>query len=517
MSKPNHPSTTKKHQPPIPSRFLLGLISFCAGAAIMIIEITANRLLAPYFGNSVYTWTALIGVVLIALSLGAYLGGRLADKTSRPDLLGWLLAGAAALTFLIPPIAYTLGPSMTHGGIIAGPIFISLILFTIPGILLGAVSPASVRFYAQASGEGHIGASAGVISMLGSLGSFVGTFLSGFVLLSFLGVKTIFIGSGILLALLALIAFWMAAKLKTNLPKHLASTILTLFICLLVNEKTEAGVIHQQESFYHRIRVKEETLNGRPARTLYLDSTLEGGIFTQGPGLPLNYQNYWNLTALNRNINIKRALFIGAGAFGMPAEITKTGNDVHADVAEIDPAVIHVGRQFFNLNDSPRVHAHAIDGRRFVQQAPHNTYDFIFGDAYQGIRYIPAHLVTKEFFLEIRDRLTTNGVFMMNLISAVEGPRAELLSAILATLHDVFPHVEVFHTGGPRNQAQNLILIASTQSWKTWIEDTYHPPSSIEGRLLTHHLKPHQLPAPSSVLTDNFNSIDAIIARQLLR
>jgi MFS family permease len=132
------------------------------------------------------------------------------------------------MSVLIPPLAFVLGPAMSTGGLIAGPVFISLFLFALPGILLGAVSPASVRFYAQAAGEGHVGAAAGTISMLGSLGSFIGTFLSGFVLLSLFGVKTIFIGCGVLLALLALIAFWMAGKLRQNLPTHAAATSLTL-------------------------------------------------------------------------------------------------------------------------------------------------------------------------------------------------------------------------------------------------------------------------------------------------
>ncbi|MEZ0387644.1 MAG: fused MFS/spermidine synthase, partial [Verrucomicrobium sp.] len=153
------------------TRWLLATICFFSGASIMVIEITANRLLAPAFGNSIYTWTALIGVVLVALSAGGYLGGYLSDKLGRMDLLGWLLAGAAVLTMLIPALAEVLSPSLAKGGLIAGPVFISLFLFALPGVLLGAVSPASVRFYSMANEDQHVGRAAGVISMLGSLGS----------------------------------------------------------------------------------------------------------------------------------------------------------------------------------------------------------------------------------------------------------------------------------------------------------------------------------------------------------
>lgn len=499
------------------TRFLLGLICFCSGAGIMIIEISANRLLAPYFGNSIYTWTALIGVVLISLSIGSYVGGRLADKSSRGDLLGWLLTGASAFTFLIPIVGLFLGPRLANAGLIAGPVFISLFMFTIPGILLGAVSPACVRFYSLASGGGQVGASAGVISMLGSLGSFIGTFLSGFVLLSMFGVKTIFIGSGLTLALLAVVAFWMAGKLRQSLAKFTSAAVPGLVLCVLfANESVEAGVIHQENSFYHRIRVKEETMAGRPARTLYLDSTLEGGVFTEGSGLPLNYQNYWQLVRLPDDFQMKRALFIGAGAFGMPEQVSLWRDGVDVDVAEIDPAVVEVGRKFFRLNEHPRVQAHAVDGRRFLQTTPHQ-YDLIFGDAYNGIRHIPAHLVTKEFFTEIKGKLTPNGVYLMNLISSIEGRNAELLHAIHATLKTVFPNVEVFRTGGGKTDVQNIIILASTQSWEPWIRKKYHLPGSVEARLAEQYILPQQLPTAGPVLTDDFNTVDAIVARQLLQ
>ena len=136
MAKPP-PKTAKQQPEPLaaPHRFirvLLGLICFFAGAAIMVIEISANRLLAPNFGNSLYTWTALIGVILVAFSVGGYLGGALADRMKRMDLLGWLLAGAAALTMLIPALNTMMADSLKDSGLISGPVIISLLLFALP-------------------------------------------------------------------------------------------------------------------------------------------------------------------------------------------------------------------------------------------------------------------------------------------------------------------------------------------------------------------------------------------------
>ncbi|MEI6536221.1 MAG: fused MFS/spermidine synthase, partial [Verrucomicrobiaceae bacterium] len=335
------------------NRLLLGFICFIAGAAIMVIEISANRLLAPEFGNSLYTWTALIGVILIAFSVGGYLGGVLADKMGRIDLLGWLLAGASALTMLIPVLNTALASSFTNAGLISGPVFISLILFALPGILLGAVSPASVRFYSLSDQDHHIGSSAGIISMLGSLGSFVGTFLSGFVLLSAFGVKAIFIGTGIVLLMLALIAFWMARQsLKVQAG---AAGVVFLAAWLGISAEAKAGdeVIFTQPSFYNHIEVRQ-TKDG-VNRYLQLDSTMEGGMDARNGDLILNYQRYWQLARLNEELKLKRALFIGAGAFGMPEQVARIGSDVRVDVVEIDPAVIETGRRFFKLDEFPNV------------------------------------------------------------------------------------------------------------------------------------------------------------------
>ena len=495
------------------SRLLLGLICFIAGAAIMVIEISANRLLAPEFGNSLYTWTALIGVILIAFSAGGYLGGVLADKFGRVDLLGWLLAGAAVLTMVIPFLSTAMASSFAGHGLISGPIFISLFLFALPGILLGAISPASVRFYSLSDQDHHIGSSAGVISMLGSLGSFVGTFLSGFVLLSSFGVKTIFVGTGVVLLMLALLAFWMARQSPKVQAGAVAAASLAALLGLFSEARASDDVIFTQPSFYHQIEVRQPKHDVN--RYLHLDSTLEGAMNSKNGDLVLDYQRFWQLARLNETLKLNRALFIGAGAFGMPEQVARTGAAVQVDVVEIDPAVIEVGRRFFKLDEFPNVRPHSGDARRFLQHSD-QKYDLIFGDAYNGVRHIPAHLITKEFFEKVRSHLTEDGVYLMNIISAVEGDRAMLLGHALGTLRAVFPNVEVFAVGGSRTDSQNVILLASMKSWKPWLEEQFYAANSWQAQLVNTRVPPAFQPAPLAVLTDDWNPIDAIIARQLL-
>lgn len=498
------------------TRLYLGAACFLAGAAMMIIEICAFRLLAPLFGNSVYTWTALIGVILIAFSAGGFMGGKLSDKYNSISLLGWLLAGAAVLTFLIPPLHLGFGESFVSGGLIGGSVMVSLFLFALPGALLGAVSPAAVRFYSMTFKDTHVGAAAGTVSMLGSLGSFVGTFLSGFVLLSHFGVRSIFIGCGVLLLVLAVLAFVLAKSGLKKSATMAAVGIAAAVLGALAQDQPGRGVIHTQESFYHRIEVSETGTSPHRQRMLRLDSTPEGAMNPDTGALVMDYQHYWRLSLLKDNAKLESALFIGAGAFGMPEEMSREFPQARVDVAEIDPQVIEAGRQFFKLSEHPRVQAHAGDARHFLRTQKDQHWDLIFGDAYAGVRSIPSHLVTKEFFQLVSDHLTPQGIFVMNAITAVQGDKAELLSGLLATLKTVFPHVEAFAVQGPRQMTQNIIILASRQDWKPWITDRFYAAGTWQSRVLRSHVAANQLPQQGQIFTDDFNPVDRIIARGLL-
>ncbi|MDZ4404274.1 fused MFS/spermidine synthase [Prosthecobacter sp.] len=498
------------------TRIFLGLSCFLAGAAMMVIEICAYRLLAPFFGNSVYTWTALIGVILIAFSAGGYLGGHLADRKMALDLLGWLLAGSAVLTFFIPALHTVFAVSLSASGLIAGPVTISLLLFAIPGVLLGAVSPAAVRFYSLTLKDTHVGAAAGTISMLGSLGSFVGTFLSGFFLLSTFGVRSIFFGTASLLLVLAVAAFFLAKNTLKQQAPVILSGIFAFAMSWMTVPKPKPGVIYEHESFYHHIEVSEQTEGKVTRRVLQLDSTMEGGMDANTGDLILPYQEYWKLALLREPAKVGSALFIGAGAFGMPENVSRDFPEAVVDVVEIDPHVIEVGRRFFKLDEHPRVKAHAGDARRYLLQNNGKKWDLIFGDAYNGIRQIPPHLATREFYQQIADHLEPKGVFIMNLIASVTGPKSELTSGMLATVRQVFPHVEIFSIGYRRDETQNVILMCSREDLKPLIADRYVTPGSWQERLIRTHVPAGTVPRSAYVFTDDHNPVDAIIARGLL-
>lgn len=501
-------SSTKVH-------LVLGAICFLAGAAMMIIEISAYRLLAPVFGNTAYTWTALIGVILIAFSVGGFLGGWLADRKLALDLVGWLLAGAAVLTFFIPALNEVFAEGLSNRGLIFGPVAISLLLFATPGVMLGAISPASVRFYSLVNKDSHVGAAAGTISMLGSLGSFVGTFLSGFYLLSNFGVKSIFIGTATVLLLLSALAFFLAKNTwKQQVPVWVSGLFAAYFGLTAKTEKAD-NVVWTHDSYYHHIEVTENGDDDHLQRFLHLDSTMEGGIRVADGALVLEYQRYWKLPMLRDGFDIKRALFLGAGAFGMPCEVSRTFPDAEVDVVEIDPSVIEAGHRFFNLDKHPKVQPHAADARSFVRKSDHK-WDLVFGDAYNGVRAIPPQLASKEFFKQVSDHLAPGGVFLMNVITAVDGPKSELLAGMLATLREVFPFVHAFPVQGGGPFAQNVILMASDEDWKPLLTERTYANGSWQQHLASTYLPTTRLPSNGQVFTDNLNPVDAVIARALL-
>lgn len=501
-------------------RLFLMVACFVSGAAMMVIEICAFRLLAPVFGNSVYTWTALIGVVLVSFSAGGWLGGCWADRLRSLRLLAWLLLGSAAMTALVPSLHAAAARSLGAWGMINGSVALSLLLFALPGAMLGAVSPAAVRLLSLAAADARVGVAAGTISSLGSLGSFLGTFLSGFVLLSHFGVRSIFLGTALVLLVLGLWALWLEGSRGPKLGMALLAGGLGSWFSAGGDDLLAAAsapgqkLLHVEESFYHRIEVSDLGEEPRVQRLLKLDSTAEGAIHPRDGSLVMDYQHYWQLPLLREGQPLNSALFLGAGAFGMPAALSRQLPQAQVEVVEIDPRVIEVGRRFFRLDEHPRVKAHAQDARRFLGEAQGRRWDLIFGDAYAGVRSIPAHLVTREFFAQVAEHLTPTGVFVMNAITAVQGPESKLLASLLATLRQVFAQVEVFAVQGGGATAQNVIVLAAQQSWSETLE-RYQAPGSWQERLLQTRMRTSVLPGQGLVFTDDFNPVDRIIAEGL--
>ncbi|MDD5583828.1 MAG: fused MFS/spermidine synthase [Candidatus Omnitrophica bacterium] len=504
------------------SRVLLTLIAFFCGAATMIIELAGNKVLAPVFGNTLYTWTGLIGIILIAMSSGYYFGGWLADCKPSYTRLAHIISIAAILTFLTPLLQVTTALDAIKKNIIWGPVLASILLFSLPAFFLSSVTPFSMRLASLLSKDQHIGGSTGYIGMLSTLGSVIGTFCTGFILIPALGIRMIFTLTGILLAILAGITYLFFFAEKNHKIKYVAVTALVLILfpaaISAFSPKVPWNVVFEKNTFYHRIAVIEEpTPNGDIARILRLDTGIDGAQFEYSDEPVFPYQQYWRLIKAFCP-RMEKALFLGGGAFYLPQAVSRAWPQAYVEVVEIDPEVVAVGEKFFRLNQYPQVYPRVGDGRRHLS-SQQTHYDLIFGDAYNGIRNIPAHLITLEFFSLVKEHLNPDGVYIMNIISAPKGKKSQLFLSTIKTLKQVFDNVYCF----PINlqvpeKVQNIIIVATTKdnpvSPATWSKIAQDPTT---GYLLSTYLPESAYDATAAtVFTDDYNPVEYIVAQSLI-
>ena len=498
------------------------LVAFFCGAAVMVLELAGNRVLAPWFGNSLYTWTGLIGVVLVSISAGYYLGGYLADRRADFAVLAHLMGLAAIWSAGIP-----LGQSFLEGlpdrtGVLWGPVAATLVLFAAPGCLLAAVSPFAVRMVSLLSRDRSVGISAGSIGMVSTLGSVLGTFGAGFVLIPHMGVRSVFLVTGLTIGLLAAAGYWLFWN-PLRFRKGTAVAATAIFAGLLAAGWLQGGppadVLFDQTTFYHRIRVREQpTADGDRHRTILLDSTIEGAQYVRSRRLPSLYQKYWQLARMFCP-RLDTAAFLGGGGFAMPEALADAYPNARIDVIEIDPVVIEVGRRFFRLDQYERtgqIRAVADDARRHLRRAD-QQYDLVVADAFHGIRCIPGHLITREFFELVKRRLREGGVLLVDIGASIAGPDAVIFQSVLKTIDEVFAHHAVFATQPEidKRAIQNLFIVAAAHDLAPSLAAARElPAGDTLHDVLAGYLSPGEYDTSLGVVfTDDWNPVEYLAAQ----
>jgi spermidine synthase len=412
----------------------LSLLVFGAGTGTLATEISASRLLAPYYGSSTIVWANLIGLVLLALSLGYWLGGRLADRRPEPRLLGQLVVGAAvfvaAIPFVTEPILDVAAEGLDElsAGAVIGSFFATLLLFAPPVLLLGMVSPFAIRL--AVTDVESAGAVAGRLYALSTAGSLVGTFLPALVTIPAFGTQRTLLLSAAVLAV-------SGALLLPRRALAVAGGLVALLLLPPGEVRAGEGLLHEEESRYQFIRVTEREgvrrlyLNeGVAVHSLWREHTvLTGGVWDTFLAVPhLLDRPPGRLAVLgNAGGTVARAF----GEFFPSVEI---------DGVEIDPAVTDIAYRYFGLGDNPRVTTHDADARPFLRRTE-RRYDLIYADAYHQ-PYVPFYLATREFFELVRSRLRPGGIVALN-VATVPGDRA-LERELAGTLARVFDEVRVW-------------------------------------------------------------------------
>ena len=494
---------------------------FISSACTLVIELIAGRIMAPYVGVSLYTWTSIIGIVLAGMSVGNYLGGVVADRNASRRTLGVIfIAGSVACLLILVITDFVIGQTFRLS-LLPRIVVYTTAIFLLPSLVLGMVSPLVVKL-ALADLQ-RTGNTVGTIYAFSTAGSIVGTFLTGFWLISWLGTRSIvWIVAGVLLITGLAVGEFHRSRGLGRMAAALLAPVLAFATFAFVRVGWSAGKYRapcEVESNYYCIQINETFENGRPARALMLDRLIHSFVVLDDPtALGYGYERaYADLTQMQLSGRQQtHTLFIGGGGYSFPRYIEATYPGAAVDVIEIDPEVTKVAHNQLGLGDKTRIRSFNQDARTFLMEWPdRQQYDVVFGDAFNDLS-IPYHLTTVEFNRIVQQRMKPDGIYLVNVIDKFED--GEFLKAYANGLRAVFPHVYLFGRGSEflpfdRN---TYVLMASQQPLNraafeaiTSTEGVVDRTTSLEEDRLNAYLKSGR----ALTLTDDFAPVDQLLAR----
>lgn len=427
------------------SKNFLYLTSFVTGFVTLSLEMLGFRMFAPYFGNSIFISGSLIGIVLLSLTIGYYLGGILADKKPNIDFMFKLILISSIYIFLMALVYNPILSFFSNFSLMFGTALAAMVIFALPMVLLSTVSPYLVKIL---SSKNTVGKVTGNISALSTIGNIAGVFITTFIFIPKLGThKSIYISA---IVLLLICIYWLSKKDK----RYLFSALLLLTINPAMHITSFTGnVIYSDESEYNLVKVidKENELS----LVLNSDRWMQSMI-NKNDILSNRYYDFLNLAPLLNDA--RSSLILGMGSGTSVLQFREFFPEMYIDAVEIDPKVIEVSHRFFNL---PRTDANLNifieDARAFVKKS-NKKYDIIEVDIYNGDIYVPFYLTTHEFFRELKGHLTEDGILVMNVIVMEESRKKNnILNPIANTIASVFP--SVFAVKIP----YNTILVAANK------------------------------------------------------
>lgn len=444
-------------------KWFLMLAVFISGMTTLAIELSASRLLGTVYGTSNIVWANIIGLILVYLSAGYFIGGRWADRWPFHHAFYRLIAWAGFTSGLVPIIAQPVllraaqAVERLQTGLMVGSFLSVLLLFSIPVTLLGCVSPYAIRL-AIADRE-HAGRISGRIYAFSTLGSILGTFLPVLILIPLIGTRKTFLIFSLILMGTALVGLLLESR--RQFLYHLWMPLVIIGLAAITASspiKESVGQIYEAESAYNYIQVIERD----GVRMLMLNEG-QGIHSVYAPGMTATYGTWDYFLAApyfyppEVGIEVERVGIVGLAAGTIAKQYTQVYGSVPIDGWEIDPGIIAVGRQWFDMTE-PNLNAIAQDGRWGVEHSPYR-YTVIAVDAYR-LPYIPFHLTTVEFFQILREHLSSEGTVVINVGRTPMDRR--LIDGMVGTLQEVFESVHVVDVP----QTFNTIVFATVQPTK---------------------------------------------------
>jgi spermidine synthase len=474
---------------------IVGGAVFVSGAVVLGMEIAASRVVAPYFGNSLFVWGALIGVVLAGLALGYWAGGWFADRLPSAALLAAVMALGALAVLAIPALDEPVLEAIVRWdpGPRLNPLLAAIALFGVPSVVLAGVAPIAVRLRAKSLAT--LGQTAGRLFAISTAGSIAGTFATAFWLIPEFGTDQLLgLAAATLFAAAALVALVERRILIGGLAA--AGVALAAFAAVELAPETggtltaaqsrnwsplyrRVGYVRGQEPVageglrlryakdtrYHRLSVTDD---GR-TRFLRFDNSYQSGMIITRPfDTAFEYTDLFHLLKAY-NPDAREVLFIGLGGGSSPKRLWRDFPDLRLQGVELDPVVRDVAYRFFGLPRDPRLRVAVDDGRRYLNRNG-RRWDAILIDAFFSDA-IPFHLFTQEFLELARSRLAPGGVIVTNTIGAIAGEQSRLFRSIYRTYRSAFPtvlvHPTIIGTEGDDTALRNLILVAGEQAAPT--------------------------------------------------
>ena len=473
-----------------PNRLLLYGIVAISGAAVMMLELLGTRVIGPFYGVSLYVWSSLISVALIALAVGYYLGGLVADKQMR-FRLSYAIALAGLTTAAIPFVCRSVLLWSNDLGLRAGAFTSALLLFALPLTCLGMVGPQVIELAARQ--RAGVGMAAGSVFAVSTVGSVVGTLLLGFFLLPVLGSRVILCGVSAALILLAFAVAWYERRWGHAVlgPVAVAGIAtgggLWLQAGLAPTEYGDYRLVHQAESHYGWVRVVDD--RARRVRWMLSDASVISALRLDTRGPVLSYQKI--IAALPQlHPEGRNALLIGLGGGYIARAFAAQG--IATDALELDPEVAKAAQQYFLYEPSGALW---VGDARYEIRRLDEQYDFIVHDCFTG-GSVPSHLLSVEMLHDLDRLLKDDGLLALSFVGFSEGPEAAAAAAVYRTLGEVYPHRRLL-VSLPGEAFNDFVFLASRQpislAAADWLAAREHP-----------------MPAEGALITDDFNPLERL-------
>jgi spermidine synthase len=491
-------------------------VAFVTGAIVMSFEMLGSRYLNPYFGSGIYTWAALISTVLIALTVGYFAGGNLADRTVSPAVLALVVLIGSAYLLALPSFAQPVLELVLDSidDIRAGSLIASLSLMFVPVTFFGMFSPFAVRLLlhsAQSSGR-----VAGAVYGISTAGSIVGTLGTTFLLIPTIGSRaiTLLLGAIGMLAGLAMLALSrprrattavaIAALLIFSTPDSRAESVIDESIRAAMLGRAEGQIAHIETQYNHVFITKRQNQLVMSFQVKGWDYTESVANLVDADDLPLRYAQVMTVAAAYPQ-SLKSVLMLGLGGGSISTYLARFMPESAITTVEIDPGVITAAKTYFGLRETERVRYAAGDARVFLHRSS-AVYDLILVDAYRG-GYVPVHLLTREFYALVRQRLAPGGAAAFNVHDGTNlyAPTVKTLGTVFATL-DLYPtglgEVIAVATAGPVPDREMLERRAGA------LQDRHGFRFPLPQLLQRRMEQPPPQAAGASLITDDFAPAD---------